>query len=95
MDYRIFFQWHLKENNMDKYILNRVEIELSVDKQTGEPIIKIRHQDKSEELAQILLGILVKGGKERGLQINNPSGYAEIGGDSHEDYIISLKPKQI
>lgn len=78
---------------MDKYIFNRVEIELSVDKKSGEPIIKIRHHDKSDDLAQVLLGLFVKGGKERGLRISNTSGYAEVGGDSHENYVISLNAK--
>lgn len=78
---------------MDKNILNAVEIELAVDRITGEPIIRIRHHDKSDEIAQVLVGLFVKGAKERGLKISNVSGFVEVGGDSHENYVISFNNK--
>jgi hypothetical protein len=78
---------------MEKYIYRRLEIDLSVDQKTGEPIIKIRHHDKANDLEQLVLGIFVKGAKERGLKISNPSGLGSTSGESHENYVISLNPK--
>jgi hypothetical protein len=79
---------------MDNYIHQRVEIDLSIDERTGEPFIKIRRHDKSQDINQKLLKLFVHGALERGLKIECVGGIASTDGDSWDDYVVSVNPKQ-
>jgi len=71
----------------------KAEIELTIN-DIGEPILKIRHHDRSKELEQKLLGIFLHraSGKMEGLELVRTNGHLEAGTDkSWENYEIRLK----
>lgn len=66
----------------------KAELELTINA-NGEPVIKIRHHDRSSELEQKLLGVFCKNAIAHGLSIRNTAGFLEAGTkNSHEDYEI-------
>ena len=66
--------------------------ELTVDENTGEPIIKFRHYDKSTELEQKLLKVFLNKAIPKGLEIKRISGYLDCGtSNSWENYEIRTK----
>ena len=70
----------------------KAEFEFTIDKKSGEPIIKFRHHDKCDSLEQKLLGLFVSRIKERGVELVNPTGYCEVGtNNSWENYEIKIK----
>ena len=69
----------------------KVEIELSVDSVTGEPIIKFRHHDKSDAIEQVLLNVFINKARGQQLKIVHIGGYLECGTkNSWEDYQIKI-----
>ena len=66
-----------------------VTIELTLNVQ-GTPIIKFRHQDKSNDLYEKVLGEFVRLAKKNGLKLVNPSGMVSTEGESHENYEITI-----
>jgi hypothetical protein len=64
------------------------EIKFNID-DSGNPVIDIRHLDKSDKLEDRLLGVFIKNAVRYGLQIQNPSGFIESGTEnSWENYRI-------
>ncbi len=68
-----------------------MNIELTIDEVTGNPLIKIRHLDKSGELNEKLLNVFLKRGLSAGILLKRKGGYLKCGtNDSHEDYEIVI-----
>lgn len=66
------------------------EIELTIDN-SGNPVLDIRHWDKSDNLEQKLLGVFLEGASRYGLVIDHQSGFLEVGTDkSWESYRIRV-----
>jgi hypothetical protein len=71
----------------------KAEIELTIN-ESGEPIIQIRHHDRSDALEQKLLGVFLNraSGKMEGLELARTNGCLEAGTDnSFNNYEIRLK----
>jgi hypothetical protein len=73
----------------------KAEIELTIN-DSGEPIIKIRHHDKSNALEQKLLGVFLSraSGKMEGIELVQTNGHLAVGStppESWENYEIRLK----
>ena len=70
----------------------KAEFELTIDEKTGEPKIRVRHQDKSNSLDQLLLKIFIDKARENGIELIHTSGYLESGTtNSWENYEIKAK----
>lgn len=62
---------------------------------SGEPTIKIEHNDRSKHINDQLIGYFVKEAKERGIYIARTGGMLEVGtNNSQEFYEIKLNPKK-
>lgn len=67
-------------------------IELQIlEYENGKPCIAIRHHDKSTELNDKLLGLLINGLKTCKIVLKNPSGYIDTMGNSWENYQITFE----
>lgn len=71
---------------------DKVNLELAINEKTGDPIIKIRHHDKSNNLNQKVLKIFIDKAKCNGLEFRHTSGYIESGTtNSWENYEIRIR----
>lgn len=70
----------------------KAEFEINIDSD-GVPIIRFRHYNKNSSVEQELLKQFVMLVKDNGMVLQNPSGYADTEGNSHNNYII--KPIEI
>lgn len=65
-------------------------LQLTIDAKTGDPIIKFRHMDRSEDLEHLLLKRFIELSKENGIQLYPTRGETVAGTDkSYLDYEIS------
>lgn len=71
----------------------KVEFELTIDENTGDPKIRFRHYDKSSALEQRVLQIFIKKARLNGLRIVNISGFLSSQ-DSWENYEILPSTKE-
>jgi hypothetical protein len=72
----------------------KAEFELTIDDKTGEPKIRFRHHDKSNEIEQKLLKIFVDKAKDKGIEVISTGGYLE-GGTSNSWNYYEIKIKQL
>lgn len=68
----------------------KVEFELNIDEKTGEPIIRFRHDERSDAMEQRLLKIFVEKAKKNGILLVNPNGQISSG-SAWENYEIKIK----
>jgi hypothetical protein len=69
----------------------KIEFELTIDEITGEPKIKFRHHDRSDELEQKLLNVFILKAKTSGIELFNTNGHLEAGTkNSWENYEIKI-----
>ena len=56
----------------------KAEFALTVDSE-GNPMIEFKHHDRSDELEQKLLGVLVKQAQSKGIALYPVNGHVELG----------------
>ena len=69
----------------------KAEFALTVDSE-GNPMIEFKHHDRSDELEQKLLGVLVKQAQSKGIALYPVNGHVELGtNNSWNGYVIKAK----
>lgn len=69
----------------------KAEFVLTVDSE-GNPMIEFKHHDRSDELEQKLLGVLVKQAQSKGIALYPVNGHIEVGTkNSWNGYVIKAK----